>query len=119
MTRESWQVAAEVCCPILHTGIRYTRGLAVVSDTFRDAYSGSSVISHLGRSFRVDEDKHFGLRLTTKPLARDTTGQPVTRPIDTIDSLHLAVRYAGTLAPLAGTIPVWEIVLYFYRVDKQ
>jgi hypothetical protein len=115
----SWQVAAEVCCPILHTGIVFTRGLAVVSDTFHDAYSGRSVIAHLGRSFRVDEDNYFGLRLTTKPLARDNIGQPVTRPIDNIDSAHIAVRYAGTLAPLVGTIPDWEIKLYFYRVDKQ
>jgi hypothetical protein len=29
------------------------------------------------------------------------------------------VRYAGTLAPLVGTIPDWEIVLYFYRANKQ
>jgi hypothetical protein len=95
MMSGSWQVAAEVCCPILHTDIGFTRGLAVVSDTSRDAYSGSSVIAHLGRSFRVDEDNYFGLRLTTKPLSRDAIGQPVTRPIDNIDSVHLAVRYAG------------------------
>ncbi len=108
-----WQVAAEVCCPILHTGIGSTRGLAVVSDTYRDAYSGSSVIAHLDRSFRIDEDDYVGLRLTTKPLERDTIGQPVTRLIDNIDSVNLAVRNAGTLAPLVGTIPDWEIVLYF------
>jgi hypothetical protein len=119
MMSGTWQIAAETCCPILHTGIGFTRGLVVVSDTFRDAYSGSSVIAHLGRSFRIDEDNYYGLRLTTKPLARDTIGQPVIRPIDNIDSIHLAVRYAGTLAPLVGTIPDWEIVLYFYRVDKQ
>jgi hypothetical protein len=100
-------------------GIGFTRGLAVVSDTFRDAYSDSSVLAHLGRFFRVDEDNYFGLRITTKPLARDTIVQPVTRPIDNIDSVHLAGRYAGTLAPLAGTLPDWEIVLYFYRIDKQ
>ncbi len=56
MTSGAWQIAAEVCCPILHTRIGFTRGLTVVSDTFRDAYSRSSVIAHLGRSFRVDED---------------------------------------------------------------
>ena len=100
-------------------GIGFTRGLAVVSDTFRDVYSGSLVIAHLGRPTRVDEDNCFGLRLTTKPLARDTIGQPVTRPIGNINAVYLAVRYAGTLAPLVGTIPGWEIVLYFYRVDKQ
>jgi hypothetical protein len=52
MMSGSWQVAAEICCPILHTGIGFTRGLAVVSNTFRDAYNGSSVIAHLCRSFR-------------------------------------------------------------------
>jgi hypothetical protein len=103
----------------LHTRIGFTRGLAVVSDTFCDVYSGSSGIAHLGRSFRIDEENYYGLRLSTKPLARDTIGQPVTRPIDNMNGVHLAVRYAGTLAPLVGSIPDWEIVLYFYRVDKQ
>ncbi len=92
----TWQIAEETCCSLLHTGVGLTRGLVAVSYTFRDAYSGSSVFAQLGRSFRIDEDNNFGLRLTTKPLARDTIGQPVTRPIDNISSVHLAVRYAGT-----------------------
>ena len=119
MMSGSWHVAAEMCCPLLHTGIGFTRGLAVVSDTFRDAYSSSSVIAHLGRSFRIDGENYYGLRLITKPLARDAIGQPVTRPIYNINDVHLAVRYAGTLAPLVGTLPDWEIELYFFRVDKQ
>ena len=53
------------------------------------------------------------------PPARDTIGQPVTRPIDNINAVYLAVRYARSLAPLVGTLPDWEIVLYFFRVDKQ
>jgi hypothetical protein len=63
MMSGSWHVAAELCCPILHTGIGFTRGMAVVSDTFRDAYSGSSVIAHLGRSSRFNEGNYYGLRL--------------------------------------------------------
>ena len=43
----------------------------------------------------------------------------VTRPIDIINPVHLSVRYAGSLAPLVGTLSDWQIVLYFYRVDKQ
>ncbi len=58
----------------MHTKVGFPMGLGVISDTFRDVYSGSSVIAHLGRSFRVDEDNYFGLRLTTRPLARDTIG---------------------------------------------
>ena len=119
MMSGSWHVAAEMCCPLLHTGLGITRGLVAVSDTFRDAYSGSSVLAHLGRSFRVDEENYYGLRLTTKPLARDTIGQPVSWPIYDINSVHLAVRYAGTLAPLVGGLPDWEVCLYFYRVDKH
>ena len=119
MMSGSWQVAAEMCCPLQHTGLGIIRGLAIVSDTFRDAFSGSSVLAHLGRSFRIDEENYYGLRLSTKPLARDTIGQPVSRPIDNINSIHLAVRYAGTLAPLVGGLPDWEICLYFYRVDKH
>ena len=77
MTSGWWQVAAETCCPLLHTGIGFTRGLVSVSDTFRDAYSGSSVLAHLCRSFRVDEENYYGIRLSTKSLARDIIGQPV------------------------------------------
>ncbi len=105
MMSGSWQVAAEPGCPLLHTGLGAVRGLAVVSDTFRDAYSGSSVIAHLGRSFRVDEENYYGLRLSTKPLARDTIGQPLSRSIDNMNSIHLAVRYACSLSPLVGTLP--------------
>jgi hypothetical protein len=96
----------------LHTVIGFTRGLAV-SGIFRDAYSGSSVLAHLGHSFHIDEENYYGLRLSTKPLARDTISQPLTRPIDNINGIHLAVRYAGNLAPLVGGLPGWEIVCNF------
>jgi hypothetical protein len=119
MINGSWQVAAEAYCLLLPTGIGFTRRVVIVSDTYRDAYSGGSVLAHLGWSFRVDEDNYFGLRLSTKPLARDTIGQPVKRPIDNINAVHLSVRSAGSLDPLIGTLPVWEIVIYFYGVDKQ
>jgi hypothetical protein len=102
MMSGSWQVAAETWCPLLHTGIEFKGGLAIVADTFRDAYSGSSVLAHLGRSFRVDEENYYGLRLSPKPLARDTIGQPVTRHIDNIIAVHLSMRYAGFLDPLSG-----------------
>jgi hypothetical protein len=79
--------------------------MVLVSDTCRGTYSGSSVLAHLGRSLRIDEENYYGLRLSTKPLARNTIGQPVTRPIANINALHLVVRYAGSLAPLVGTLP--------------
>ena len=103
----------------MHTDIGFTKGLAVVSDTFKNVYSGSSVIPHLGRFFHIGEENFYGLHLITKPLARDTVGQPVMRPIDTIDAVHLSVRFAGTLAPPVVMLPDLAIVLYFSRVDKQ
>jgi hypothetical protein len=119
MMSGSWQFSAEMCCPLLHTGVGLTRGLVIVSDTFRDAFSGSLVLVHLSRSFRIDEENYYDLRLSTKPLARNTIDQPVTRPINSINAVHLSLRYARSLAPLVGTLPDWEIVLYFFRVDKQ
>ena len=102
----------------MYTDVRFTRGLAFVSTTCCGAYNGSSIVAHLGRSFRTDEENCHGLRLITKPLACDTIGQPVTSLIDNINSLHLSARHAGSLAPLVGELPDWDIALYFYRVDK-
>jgi hypothetical protein len=118
MMSGSWQVAVETCCPLLPMDIGFTRGLVIVSDTFRVAYSGSSILADLESSFRIDEENYYGIRLSSKLLARDIIGQPVTRPIDNINAVHLSVRYAGTFVPLVGTIPDWEIVLYFFRVDN-
>jgi hypothetical protein len=95
------------------------RGLVIISDIVRDAYRGSSILARLGRSFRIDEENYYGIRLSTKPLARDIIGQSVTIPIDNINAVHLSLWYAGSLATLVGALPDWEIMLYFYRVDKQ
>ncbi len=57
MMNGSWHVAAESRYPLFHTGIGFTRGLAVVSDTFANVYSGISVITYLERSNRIHEVK--------------------------------------------------------------
>jgi hypothetical protein len=87
----------------------------LVSDTFRDANSGSAPLAHISASYRSQEDNHFGIRLSTKPLFLDLVGHPVTRHPDSLDVVHLAVR--DGLAPIDGAaLSEWAIILYLHRV---
>jgi hypothetical protein len=114
MLSGSWQVAAELCGPIYHAG--GARGLVLVSDTFRDANSGGAPLAHISASYRTQEDNHYGIRLTTKPLCRDLIGHPVTRHPDSLGVVHLAVRDADG-SPIAGAaLSDWVAILYLYRV---
>ena len=54
----SWHVAVKASFSLLHTGFGFARGLVLFNDTFHDTYSGSSVIAHIGRSFRIDEENY-------------------------------------------------------------
>ena len=114
----AWQVAAEPCGPLYHTGV--ARGLVMVSDTFRDAASGGAPLAHFSLSYRIGEDDHYGLRLTNKPLSRDNIGHPVTRPPDNIGAIHIEVLSSDGLTPLVypATLSDWAITLYFFRVYK-
>ena len=114
MLSGNWQVAAEFCGPIYHAGM--ARGLVLVSDTFRDASSGGAPLAHLSGSYRLEEENHYGLRLTTKPLPRDHIGHPVSRTPDNLGTAHFELRDANGLAPLVGLPSDWTIILYFYRV---
>ncbi len=108
------QIAAELCGPIYHAGA--ARGLALVSDTFRDANSSGAPLAHFSASHRSMEDDHYGVRLTTKPLTRDQIGHPITRPPDRLGVAHFEVRNTNGLAPLVGALSDWTVILYFYRV---
>jgi hypothetical protein len=116
MLSGTWQIAAEPCGPVYHAGV--ARGLVLVSDTFRDANSGGAPLAHFSKSYRLEEDDFYGIRLSTKPLARDQIGHPITRPPDNLGVVHLAVRDANGLAPLVGALSDWTVILYFYRIDK-
>jgi hypothetical protein len=112
----AWQVAIEACGPLYHEGADL-RGLVFFSQTFGDNNNGDGVIGHLPRSYRAGEDFHYGLRLTTRPAARDNIGYPVRTPIDNLSAVHIAVRNAATLAPIAAGLREWSACLYFYRVS--
>ncbi len=114
MLSGSWQVAAEFCGPIYHAG--GARGLVLASDTFRDASSGGAPLAHLSASHRLEEENHYGLRLSTKPLPRDHIGHPITRPPDYLGTAHFKLRDADSLAPLVGVLSDCMIILYLYQV---
>ncbi len=85
------------------------------SQTFGDNNNGDGVIGHLPKSFRSGEDFHYGLRLTTRPTARNTIGYPVRTPLDNLSSIHITVQNAATLAPITAGLREWSACLYFYR----
>ncbi len=109
------QIAAELCGPIYNSG--GTRGLVLVSDTFRDANSGGAPLAAFSASYRMQKDDHYGIRLSTKPLCMDHIGHPVTRNPDNLGVVHLAVCDADGLFPIAGAaLYDWAVILYIYRV---
>ena len=95
------------------------RGLVFFSQTFGDNTNGDGVIGHLPKSYRAGEDFNYGLRLTTRPAARDNIAYPVRTPLDILCSIHIAVRNAATLVPIAVWLLEWSACLYFYKVDKH
>jgi hypothetical protein len=94
-------MAIEACGP-LYTEEPDMRGLVFFSQTFGDNNNGDGVIGHLPKSYRAGEDFHYGLRMTTRPTARDNIGYTVRTPLDNLSFIHIAVRIAATLAPIAA-----------------
>ncbi len=47
----TWQIAAELCGQVYYAGV--SRGLVLVSDTFRDANSGGAPLTHFSASYRL------------------------------------------------------------------
>ena len=86
----TWQVVAELCGLIYHAG--GARRLVLVSDTFRNVNSGGASLAHLSASYRVEEENHNGIRLTTKPICRNHIGHPSTHSPDNLGVVHLAER---------------------------
>ena len=78
-----------------------------------------AVIGHLPKSYRAGEDFHYGLRLTTRLVARDNIGYPIRIPLDNLSSVHIAVRNAATFAYVAAGLREWSVCLYFYKVVKH
>jgi hypothetical protein len=109
-----WQMAIEACGPFYHEGADL-RGLVFFSQTFEDNNNADCVIGYLFKSYRAGEDFHYGLRLTTRPVTRDNIGYPVCIPLDSLSSVHIAVRNAATLAPIAAELRECSACLHFYR----
>jgi hypothetical protein len=74
-----WKMAIEACGPLYQEGPDL-RGLVFFSQPFGDNNNGDGVIGHLPKSYRAGEDFNYGLRLTTRPVARGNVGYPVRTP---------------------------------------
>jgi hypothetical protein len=101
MLSGAWRMATEACGPLYHEGPDM-RNLVFFSQTFGNNNNGDGVIGHLANSYRASEDFNYGLRLTTRPAARDNIGYLVRTPLDNLRSVHIAVRNTATLAPIAA-----------------
>ena len=106
-------MSVEACGSLYHEGPG-TRDLVFFSQTFMDNTNGDGVIGHLPKSYRAGEDFNYGLRLTTRPAASDNIGYPIRTSLDKLSSVHIAVRNAATLAPIAAGLREWSAWLYFY-----
>jgi hypothetical protein len=115
MLSGAWQMAIEACGPLYHEGPDI-RGMVFSPQTFGHNTNGDGVIGHLPKSYRSGEDFNYGLLMTTRPAARDNIGYSVRNPLDNLSSVHIAVRNAPTLAPIAAGLREWSACLYFYRI---
>ena len=115
MNTGRWFLAMESCSLISHNipPADMSRGLSVLSDTFRDPRNSGGAIGHLGRSYRESEDGFYGLRLTTKPVSRDTVGYPVYKSLDSLSHIHL--RLKGSDPFTATNLSEFQICLCFYK----
>ncbi len=89
--------------------------MSIISESFRDPY-GHQVIGHLSKS----DDKWYGLRMTSKPIARDFAGVSVASALDGMSSMHIGIRDSDTLESLnePESVDEWLMILImFYRVD--
>jgi hypothetical protein len=96
-----------------------SRGMAIVSDSFRDSY-GHRVIGMLPKSDASESTFGlYGQKLTIKPVTRDTVGINVQNSLDALSAIHLGLRDTDKLSTLElpGSIDDWIIILTFYRVE--
>jgi hypothetical protein len=91
-------------------------GILVTSQTFNPGADNNRILGYLGRTFRTAEDT-FGLRLTTKPLARDHVGFELkSDALDDIADIHIAFRKQdGSALTSANLLRDWALTLVFYR----
>ena len=113
----TWQVAIDAVSIVKHDvqASNLAQGLAVISDTFRDPY-GHRVLGHLSRSYRNSEEGWYGLKLTNKPVSRDTVGTTVTNSLDGVSTVHIGIRDSVGLAAVSG-LHEWIMAIAFYRID--
>jgi len=89
-----WQLGVEAISSIMHEVVSQdqSRGMAIVSDSFRDSY-GHRVIGMLPKS---DASEYrfgwYGQKLTIKPVTRDTVGINVQNSLDGLSAIHLGLR---------------------------
>ncbi len=111
-------MAIEACGPLYHEGSGMW-GLVSFSETFGHKNNGGGVIGHLPTSYRAGEEFHYGLRLTTRPVAHDNIGYPARTPLDNLSYVRIVVHTAATLLSIAARMHEWPACLYFYIVDTH
>ena len=116
-----WQMAADAVSFIMHEVLTrdQSRGMAIVSDSFRDSYE-HRVIGMLPKSDASDAAfGWYGQKMTIKPVTRDTVGINVQNSLDGLSAIHLGLRDTDKLGALKlpGSIDDWIMILTFYFVE--
>ena len=89
-----WQMAVEAVSLIMHEvpAVDQSRGMAIVSDSFRDSY-GHRVIGMLPKSDASESTfGWYGQKMTIKPVTRDAVGINVQNSLDGLSTIHLGLR---------------------------
>ena len=114
-------MAVEAVSLIMHEvpAVDQSRGMAIVSDSFRDSY-GHRVIGMLPKSDASESTfGWYGQKMTIKPVTRDTVGINVQNSLDGLSTIHLGLRDTDKLGALKLPVSIddWVMILTFYRVE--
>jgi len=100
-----WQLAVDAVSLIMHEIVSQdqSRGVAIVSESFRDSY-GHRVIGTLPKSYASETTfGWYGQKLTIKPVTRDTADIDVQNSLDGLSDIHLGLRNTDKLEALKTT----------------
>ncbi len=95
------------------------KGMAIVSDIFRDSY-GHRVIGLTPKSDgSVAMFAWYGQKMTIKPVTKDTIDIHVQSSLDGLSFIHISLRDIDKLVEITNpeNVDDWIMILNFYRVE--
>jgi hypothetical protein len=97
-----WQLAVETVSLIMNEVVSHdqSRGMALVSDSFRDSYGHCVIGMHPKSDASESTFGWYGQKMTITPVTRDTVGISVQNSLDGLSAIHLGLRDTDKLNAL-------------------